>query len=87
MSATPNADVSGRPTGRGRLLPPFLFPPCPLQKSWYLQAVHGCKWNTWLRGSREGTLWDSPSKPQPLDALWVQVRRKWPLNDDRLLGA
>lgn len=29
---------------------------------------------------------DFSSRPQPLDALWMQVRRKWPLNDDRLLG-
>lgn len=83
---TPNADMSGRLTGRGMVASPLpnSHPPGCGSHGTYKPRMAASRTRDW-EGIEQG-LCDSSSWPQPLDALWMQVRRKWPLNDDRLLG-
>lgn len=82
----PNADISGR-LASWAWLPPF--PPVFISQAAGAMVPTCCAWleEGHVAEKEQNRDSDFSSRPQPLDALWMQVRRKWPLNDDRLLGA
>lgn len=64
----------------GGYLPSPQFPSSRLWKPWYLWAVRGWKWDTWLRRNRAGTLWlllTASASGCTLDAGAEEMAFKW----------